>query len=368
MVLLAIFIGLFLMAMVYPASKHLTNIVALFMLFVYAMVWHEGDLEVYRWVYQDLLTGQFYGNYEPGFVALMWICRRIGLPFVGFRLVLGSFITYSIYRIVRRQTDYAAMAMVLFSIFPFYLFASVLRSGIACVFVLRAIEQLISAKKDKRRFVGYILVATLFHYSSILFLPFLLFTGRVQKKKLLGVFTGMCAVAFIINYTDIMYNIVSRFTQREKILGWLRRGDATANLKGISGIAIVLIMAYLLNLYAIRKNVASSKAPLLFTGVRANQIQISYQLSVYTLYLSPLMVMASPFMRIPYMVLLVFIIASLNIAYGLQPRKYSSAMVIRISWVALLITVLVWKFYSELPYLKSGAHLFGEYLDAHFLW
>ncbi|MBP3205434.1 MAG: EpsG family protein [Oribacterium sp.] len=253
MVLLVIFLGLFLLSIIYPRSKHITIAIVLFMLFVYAFTWHEGDLEVYEWVYRDLFTGRFYTAYEPGFVALMWLCKKVGLSFTGFRFVLGSFITIIIYHIVRRQTDYSAFAMVLYCLFPFFVFSSVLRSGISCVFVLLALEQLIIDKGNKKKYVIYILIGTLFHYSTVLFLPFLLFTGKIKKTRLIGAFVGMCVLSFLINYTNVMYSIVSTFTQRQKIVGWLMKNDATANINGIIAIGVLLIAVYLLNRNNVKK-------------------------------------------------------------------------------------------------------------------
>ena len=355
MVLFVIFLGLFLLAIVYPRSKYLTIAIASFMLFVYTFTWHEGDLEVYEWVYKDLFTGRFYTAYEPGFVALMWLCKKIGL---------------SLYRFIRRQTVYSSFVMALFCIFPFFMFSSVLRSGISCVFVLLAIEQLIIDKGNKKKYLIYVIIGSLFHYSTVLFLPFLLFTGKIKRTRLIGAFVGMCVLTFLINYTNVIYTVVSNFTQRQKIIGWLMKNDATANINGIIAIGILLITVYLLNRNNLKK-LSGIGGRYLVSEIRNNQIQISYQMSVYMLFLSPLMVLASPIMRVPYMAFLMFIISTANIAYENREEYiggHPGTIVMTITWMALVFTIFMWKFYADLPYLKNGAHLFGEFIDAQIMW
>ena len=369
MLLLIVYLGLFILAMAFPRSKYLTIAIALFMLFIFSFAWHEGDLEVYEWVYRDLYTGRFNTHYEPGFVTVMWVCKKMGMSFTGFRLVLGIYNTAIAYRFVRKQTNYHAIAMALYALFPFFMFASVLRSGVASAFVLLAVEQLIKGNSDKKKYVFFIILAILFHYSSVLFLPFILFTGKIKKNWLAEAFAGMCVLAFFVNYTDVIYSVVSRYTQREKIIGWLMKSEASANLNGIMAIIIILTALFYLNYRSIHGAPALNLEGYCDSGLRDNQIKISYQMSVYMMFLSPLMVLASPILRIPYMVFLLFIVSAVNIAYrnrGNHLYRCHSTMMINFSWVALLLTVLLWKFYADLPYLKNGAHVFGEYLDSQF--
>ena len=372
MILLAIYIVLCLLAVVFPRSKRIMLLVVYFLTFAYAFTWTSGDLEIYEWVYNSLLSGDFNRAYEPGFIGLMWLCRLAGLPFSGFRLVAGAIIVIVAARVIQRQTAYCALVMALYGIFPFFQFVSVIRSGVACSFVLLAVEQLFDEPQNKKKYIGLIVCAVLFHYSSLLFLPFLVFT-RMKRKHLSIAFIGMCVLTFLTIYTDVIYRIVSKITQRQKILIWLSTSDGTANLKGILAIVILLLSLYYLGARAYRKSKGTAALEkLLLGGARCNQGQVMYQISLYMIFLFPFMALASPIMRIPYMVFLMFAIVSINDGEGRIFRTGKNvglgSVGIKPAWVLMLSIALLWKIYADLPYLKTGAHLFPQLTDAVLYW
>ena len=84
--------------------------------------------------------------------------------------------------------------------------------------------------------------------------------------------------------------------------------------------------------------------------------------------LLPFIIFASPFMRLPYMVFLVLITSTLNT--GMLEREYVQTRIeglsLSIPWVIMFFLCFIWKIYYSLPYLKSGDHLFWEFIGPLF--
>lgn len=171
------------MALLMPKSKTVTGTIMLFMFFMFSFVYYKGDLQIYEWVYNDFYTGQFITAYEPAFIGMIWICNVIGLPFSGFRAILAMTYLTLTYKAIQQQTDYTAITMALMIIFPFFVFTSVLRSGIASAIVLYAMSFLTKKSINfKLKYAICIIIATLFHYSSIVFLYFCLIREKLLSK------------------------------------------------------------------------------------------------------------------------------------------------------------------------------------------
>ena len=282
-------------------------------------------------------------------------------------------------------------------VFSFFMYTAVIRSGIASVFVLIAIEQLMRSNPDRRRFVFYIIIGTLFHYSSFFFLFLLLFDARIKQSTVIIVLFVSVALAIVLNYTSIPYNFISLFTSRQKTLQWfIRSDDATANLNGVIGILFLLVSMYATTRYNLfistieRIGVEDSRFSCfpLNTDLLCNDVKmcsefedtpyvsrycetvVAHKLSMMMVLFSPLMIFASPFTRLPYMVFIFIIITTINSGMTAQMHSMEGGFrpgLISLSWVALLVVAILWKLYFDLPYLKNGSSFFWEYLDVSFV-
>ena len=384
MVLLLLYLMMLVGAFCFPESKKLAFLLFSLFCFLFAFGRYQGDYQTYLLIYSGFNSGLYIREFEPLFSLTFWIAAKIGLSFVAYRLVMGLFICISMYRIIARHTSCVALASAVYGLFPFFMYTTVLRSGVACIFVLLAIEQLIKECPDKKRFVLLVLIATLFHYSSILFLLLVLFDDNIRETSFILVFIVGLALAFIINYTSIPYKIVSLFTSRQKTLQWFSKSDASANFNGILGIAIILVSMYALSKYnlmvsscfSLERTGETSGAAQIVLGNESSPclepdrlVIISYKLSLMMFLYFPLMVLASPFTRLPFMVYVLVIISTVNMGRDAQLRENSELRpgVVSFSWIVLVAVTLVWKIYFDLPYLKEGSSFFWEYLDVSFI-
>lgn len=371
MILLLLYVLMLAGAYCFPESKKLSVLMFSLFCFLFAFGHYEGDYQLYQWIYSEFNTGLYNREFEPLFTLTFWVATKIGLSFVAYRVILGVFICVEMYKLIARHTSCIALATALYGLFPFFLYTTVIRSGVATVFVLLAIEQLIKAEPDKKRFIILVLVGTLFHYSSCLFLLLLLFDENIRETSFFLVVCIGLVLAVIINYTSIPYMIVSMFTSRQKTLQWFAKSDATANLNGILGIAVILVSMYALSKYNLMVDShysLSGSGELAEYSESSRLVIIAYKLSLMMFLYFPLMIMASPFTRLPFMVYVLVIIATINNGREAQIRVNDELRpgVVSLSWIVLLVVTFVWKIYYDLPYLKDGTSFFWEYLDVTF--
>lgn len=365
MLLLGFFLILILSSFIFPSSKKITFATLVFISVIFAFGQYKGDYAVYRWVYQEFLRGSLITSYEPGYVAFLWIATRLKVPFVFFRLICASLICSSLYGVVNRQTKYTAVAVALYSLFPFFIYTAVFRSGLASAFVILGLEKLAGNKKNG--FIMFIMMATLFHYSSMVFLLLLLFEKRTKNDLIISVFVAAIILSVLIN-SSVLYIVVSRFTTSAKVLQWFTPNSASASIKGILAEVLLLLLLYYL-----------AEKCLKARGIHYNDWAnnrnnpygleiLTYKLALLMFLLLPLMIYASPYMRIPYMALVFFVIVSLN-DLGLPVIRediINCRETVPFGWIILLVVVIAWKTYFDLPYLKQGTSIFWEYLEVSF--
>lgn len=363
-----VYAGLLLLAFFFPKSRKVSFLVLAFMLVMYCFVFYKGDIEIYKWIYDDYGVGLSGTSFEPGFTFLIILCKKMGLPFVGFRIALGLFFILLLYRGIGQLTEYRALALALSAIFPFFVFTSVLRSGIACVIILNGYRFLIDPAYGKRGLVKYgmlVLLAALFHYSSVLMLAFVFARKNMNTLKMMRYLIIVVLLTILLNQTNVVFNVISRITTREKILQWFVRGEGTANLKGTIAILLVLAMnAFLakrgrMQLARIEGSTDFTKRESLFV----------YNSALLLFLFFPLMVFASPFMRVAFMMMPLIIANGANASFADCSKKRNTApldRVISLQLVFLTASLFIWKIYYDLPYLKEGYFPLEELLRTQF--
>lgn len=174
--------------------------------------------------------------------------------------------------------------------------------------------------------------------------------------------------AFILlNYTDLPYRLISIVTSSKKVLQWFVKGTAGLNLKGSTITAIILAV----NLFLVKKANRICHSPngrLVLSEQRIRFSEITYNVSLIMFFFLPLMLLASPFLRLPYMIFGMVISVCVNatkvLCFSLkQKRTKMSPPTIMAFGFSLFAITLVWRFYYCLPYLKQGMVFFGEFLN-----
>ena len=370
--MLIAFILLLGIALRFPRSRVVAGIAICFILLMYGFADFEGDLSVYRWIYYDYSFKTMGMVFEPGFLLLIVLCKTVGFSFTGFRLVCALIYASLLYRGVAKLTEYKAIAITSTIIFPLFVFISVMRSGIACVIVLNAFAALVDGRNKTQGIMKYcigVVIATFFHYSSILLLAGILAKRKLNMKKVLPCLILVLVFSVLLTQTDVIIRLVSMVTTREKTLQWLSRGEGTANLKG--SIAIMLVL--LANYFVSKLNLERYKARQLCgenTSSRLSKPEIVHNMAIILFFYTPLMLFASPFLRLAYMIFPAFSASAVGVMYGYekedQPLIRKRAGVV-LPGLLIFAVLLLWKLHYDLPYIKNGAIPLEELIRTSFI-
>lgn len=361
----------------YPKSKTVTRAIVVFMLFVFSFVERDGDYQQYKYVY-EIFDNNWLNVYEPGFVFIIWICNKMGLSYSFFRLVVGSIFTSGLYRAIRTQTEGIAFSFALVLLFPFFVFVATIRSAVAMGFILNAIPFLMDKSlRGSIKYIEMILLASLFHVSSLIFLAFLLVRFKITKRNVIiyTFFSALCGV--ILHSSSLISKLMSQITQNQKILQWFTNNESSANFVGSLVVLIIFIALAFVAHYAACLCNYSEKTYLCngkYSALIAN-------LSVLILFAYPLFIFSTVFMRQLYMFLPCVIISCVN-AIIQAYEKYSIKQLailgkkLRISATAhvdlqvffIVGLVLLCAFYYDLPYLKQGQSMFDALYSFTIIW
>jgi hypothetical protein len=151
----------------------------------------EGDTAVYIDFFNDISMGRDnpFSTFDVGFVGVVKAFCMLELPynalfFMITFLFLGSYYLLAVAMLGRRSClPLIVFALLLFYPFFYSLTANIIRQGFSLCFINFA---LIAGVNDQRRKMMFSSVlATLFHKSSIIFLPFFLFKKYIQKMNVL---------------------------------------------------------------------------------------------------------------------------------------------------------------------------------------
>lgn len=365
--MMVIYVFILLLAFVVPKSKLVSFCAILFMFTLYSFAYYEGDLQTYEWVYKDYGTGIKDSSFEPGFTFLIILCKNIGLSFTGFRIVLGIIYVSLLYLGVTSLTEYKALALSLSVIFPFFVFTSVMRSGIACVILLNSYKYIVNSEESKTPKIKYILgvgLATLFHYSSVIMLGVLFIPKSVDLVKTIKYIIITVLLTVLITQTNIVYTIVSMITSRGKTIQWFVDGEGTANFTGVFLILILLLVNFVINNRSLR--IISNNDPSIENNNSFDLSVFCFRFSLFIFFIFPLMVLSSPFLRIIYMFMPVIISNGINAAYSMKKEsKYNLSLTLQ-GLVVFGYAVFMILYYSY-PYFSSEYYIFKELIATSFV-
>lgn len=339
------------LAFLKPESKKATLFVLVYLWAIYALNTHTPDGVYYQKVYYSgSLVESFY--YEPAYTVLMMACRWLGLSFQSFRIVLASIYVPLLYVAVRRLTPYTTYVLALFAIFPLTYFYSVLRGGFAALIIIFGLGYLVSDERFSGwKYIACVVVAMLFHTSSVLFLILLYACKKLQAKWLLLFVGGMFVGCLLIRFTDIPYHILSKFTQSERILTWVRySNDGDPNLNGYIGMAAAVLGSEFLSQmlrHKLRTVDAERLAALPVDGLHV--ADMVYRVNAVMIILLPVLVLSSVYIRYIYQMFALNLCLCANVA-GVTGKKTGKARFITAASLLGLLWAVGYMVYSNLPF------------------
>ena len=364
-----LFIVLFAFGMVFPTSKKAAFFILLYMWIFYSFNTFSGDYEVYRTFYEETEISYMFAHFEPGFAAIMAICRRFSLPFLGFKIVLGTVFIGLLYYVVSIYTKRRAMVLALFMIFPFMLYTSVLRAGISMMFVTMSFKYLSSRRNySLLRFSICIIVATLFHYSSFLFLVFILLRRQRFGKVLLWSVVATLTIALLM-YTGVLYNLASKVISNVDILEWLDVSAADNNLNIKGKLVQVMVLFFVIAImYTAQHSIYLFKKNNPGVHIQRREIRLIravFKSNLMLVVFIPFFMLNDSWLRMIWALMLIDIIVCV-IVFSKRRFRLPRSIVVKRSTMALATTfafLVLCVAYTNFPYMNTEVSVENYFIN-----
>lgn len=370
------FLGYFLLAiafacaLIWPRSKWAALGILLFMFIIYGFSSFSGDSEIYELVYKNVGQGKMMSEFEPAFTLIMLLCNALHMPFLGFRIVLAVIYLALLYRVVNKYTNCPAMVLFIVLLFPFTYFFSVLRAGLSGIIILLGVDHLVKMKKLWiLKFLIYVVIAALFHYSAIIFLPLILVTGRKRKSTgFIFISILLAVLVYVLFNMGTIYKFLSIFTNRGKILSWVSFENVTdrSNTKGIIGSLLVVVANIALMIFANRiYDKAHKTIGYDLNSYPARLANVTKYINIIMIIICPFLFITSVYLRFIWVVLPLNFCVLVNAAelLSIQSVKTGSTLYKSLSFNSLPIIA-----YSALLFIFANLPYAGTDIDGFLIF
>lgn len=161
---------------------------------------------------QESLFSSTVSRLEIGYVFLVKFLSKLGLNYLGFQVVVNLFIYYVFGITIKKYSKfYSVSAFVFFNMNMFFQTMNISRAYLAISFLLLSIKYIID--RNFIKFLIFVLIATLFHTSAIVFLIIYPFTYLkwTYKKFLIFIFISISVSLFFNQIIELFIQITGRY-------------------------------------------------------------------------------------------------------------------------------------------------------------
>lgn len=230
--------------------KYIVNICSAIPILIFMWILFGFNMDNADWAnYERRFTFGTTEFAESGFNVIINICKYFGISnYQGFLEFISLILLIILFICTVKYSDKAVSALVLFFFYPFILFCIEVRFSIAFCIVLNAILVLLNNYKYSIPiFIGLIILATMFHSTSLLYLILIFHKIKITHRKKLYIMIWIAVVASILTYTPIALYLAS----------WISGGSAKITLwftnHGRFGMTIPImeqVVSYAIFIYA----------------------------------------------------------------------------------------------------------------------
>ncbi|MFI3730996.1 EpsG family protein [Vagococcus fluvialis] len=201
--------------------------VLIIMWIVGAFSTNNPDIKNYQLVYDYLSISNtvFYTDFEKGFSLLMKICTMLGFNYQGFLILIATIELFLLNRLVKKLSVNPILVLILFLFFPFFLEVVQIRNFLSFLIVANSAIFLLEGKNIK--FIIGIMIASLFHISSLFYLTFLLV--YLSKEKLLYLIISTTSI-FLLLKQKLFLLFISVLPNGERYLAYTNPSKKTTIL------------------------------------------------------------------------------------------------------------------------------------------
>ncbi len=219
-----------------------------FIYFFILLGWSDGTYDTLIYIERYMEATRFESFTEPLFNLIIITSNNIGLDYRTFFIISAFIEILLILRFIKKYTNNIGCVVVLFIIYPMITLFVQLRFLLAFTIVLCfGINSLLKKGKFyELKFIIAILIATMIHYSSIIYLILLLADKFKIKKIIILVVIFMIAMSSLTFFTPIL-NFAKSFMGEEKVDILI---EGSTNVDGNVG-RTILILFMVLGYYVI---------------------------------------------------------------------------------------------------------------------
>ena len=331
-------------------SSILTGLMLFVMWIVFGLNTYNGDFGNYKWIYQNIQDPSYWTEFEPLFNVLMYVCSVMDLDFIQFRMIFAGIYILLLYKVIGKYTKNKAEVLGLYMLFLFLYFTSVIRSGLAALFIILAYHEIIAGKDNKIKFWLYIIVACLIHKTSIIFSFYYFLRGKKVRRNIIFLIILFLIMAFAAYYSGMMYTIASFVTLNERTLKWLMVQSAIGQEpRWILYLIIIDLASWFLLYISFRENKLASNG----VNFKNPYVKDALYINIAMLIFIPSFFISNASSRLIWQMLLLNIIC-----YAKDDEcKFScnSVMKFSFSWkmIAMVLFLIFCSYYANLPYADT---------------
>ena len=205
----------------------ITLLLALFILCIFCLNTANPDLVNYIASYNGYLQYT-----EPGMLLLESVFRAGEISYPVFKLVLTAVSILAMASTIYRFSPYPTQVLFLYTIYPLTIDVVQYRSFVGYVIVLYAIRFIVAYQSDKKitnilLYVLFVLLATSFHYSCIVYI-FLIFLFFNHKKHPFLFFIIIPSIPFLLLLFRVqLVPFVAPIVGSDKVYNWILKERTT---------------------------------------------------------------------------------------------------------------------------------------------
>lgn len=180
--------------------------------------WARGAYDVEIGISRYINVNKYTEFTEPIFTMLVNLGHKVAMNYRTFYAIIAFVELFAIYKFINKYTNYSTLVLGLFIIFPMAYMFTLVRFLLAyCVVLCGGINVLLEKKRGYEiKYVIYVLVASLIHYSSAFFLIYLLVEKLNKKNTIRFVMVVMLILSSVTVFSNIV-GIFSNYINAEKV-------------------------------------------------------------------------------------------------------------------------------------------------------
>lgn len=218
---------LIMLAAIKRRSNCIAILLLLFMWSICIFCTDAFDLRNMKYVYDNF--PQVMEEYALGYDILFKTCIGLGLNFTAFKAIVSAFSLILTYMAIRKSTNYFALVIGLYAVYPFIGTVSQIRNGMMAAIVMYSlICFILDPRHSIWKYVVGIGLACMFHWSAVFYLILILAKRKINKKTFLVCLISLIIVIDIIIQKNLLYPILSQFISNTRVLQWFNFNEIIA--------------------------------------------------------------------------------------------------------------------------------------------